>query len=71
MIDFAKAVPFYLPEGRLWGRDELRVAEGRLAYTPCRCSSRSTVWPDREVVRVLMERWTETTVVCGEKPKVN
>jgi hypothetical protein len=71
MIDFAKAVPFYLPEGGLWGRNELRVAEEKLAYTPCRCSSRSTVWPDQEVVRALMERWTEATVVFGNSPKVN
>ena len=71
MIDFAKAVPFYLPEGGLWGGDELRAAEGKLAYTPCRCSSRSTVWPDREVVRALMERWAESTVVFGDSTEVN
>ena len=57
MIDFVKAVPYYLPEGGRWGERELYDAEAKLAATPCRCKSRNTVFPDREAPTLLAARW--------------
>jgi len=57
MVDFAKTVPYYLPEGGRWGEHELYDAEARLAVTPCRCTSRITVFPDREAPALLAARW--------------
>ena len=37
MVDFMKAVPYYLPENERWGESELSQAEAKLAVTPCRC----------------------------------
>ena len=58
MVDFAKAVPFYLPEGD-WGDPELRTVETRLSETPCLCSGRSedTIWPKREAMALLSKKW--------------
>ena len=57
MVDFARAVPYHLPEDVRWGTTELYEAEAKLAVTPCRCSSRNTVFPDREAVTQLVARW--------------
>jgi hypothetical protein len=57
MIDFVKAVPYYLPEGGRWSEHELYDAEAKLAVTPCRCSARDTVFPDRETAALLAARW--------------
>jgi hypothetical protein len=57
MIDFVKAVPYHLPEGVRWGEYELYDAEAKLAVTPCRCSSRDTVFPDREAAALLAAKW--------------
>ena len=59
MVDFAKAVPFYLPEGD-WGDPELRMVETRLSETPCLCSGRSedTIWPKREAMALLSKKWS-------------
>lgn len=58
LVDFAKALPYYLPcDG--WGDADLRRAEEKFAETPCRCgrSNRETVWPARKTVSLLTECW--------------
>lgn len=58
MVDFAKAIPNYLPVGG-WGDSSLRLAEDRLAETPC-LAARSfgeVIFPDRAALRLLQERW--------------
>jgi hypothetical protein len=37
LVDFAKALPYYLPTDG-WDEATLRVAEEKLAETPCRSS---------------------------------
>jgi hypothetical protein len=58
LVDFAKALPFYLPVDG-WDEMTLRAAEEKLAETPCR-SSRSfaeTIWPRRAAVELLKAAW--------------
>ena len=59
MVDFAKAIPYYIPVG---GLDDsmLRIAEDRLGETPCRCdrSDAETIWPAQYAARLLAERWS-------------
>jgi hypothetical protein len=64
MVDFAKAVPYYIPMGELDG-STLRFAEDRLGETPCRCgrSDAETVWPARDAARLLAERWSAAKTV--------
>ena len=57
MVDFAKAIPYYLPTDVRWGEPELLVAEAKLEGTPCRCSSRNTVFPDLAARDLLAARW--------------
>ena len=57
MVDFAMAVPYHLAANAQWGERELREAEAELTVTPCRSSSRNTVFPDREAVVRLAARW--------------
>lgn len=59
MVDFIKAVPYYLPEGIRWGLDELYIAEAKLADTPCRCTSRDAVFPDQRASALLAARWAK------------
>lgn len=58
MVDFAKAMPFYLPaEG--WDDETLLCAEEQLSETPC-LSGRSfekTIFPDRKTNEVLEDAW--------------
>ena len=58
LVDFAKAIPFYLPI-RAWDETTLPFLELRLAQTPCRCGDRSTktIFPEDETVSLLQERW--------------
>ena len=56
MVDFAKALSYYLPLND-WGPPDLRLAEERLADTPCRCSSKDTIWPKRDTILLLAARW--------------
>lgn len=58
MVDFAKAVPYYLPVGG-WDESTLRVVEDRLGETPCLVTRKihQTVWPDRQAVDLLTARW--------------
>jgi len=58
LVDFAKALPYYLPcDG--WDDGDLRLAEDRFAETPCRCarSIQQTVWPSRMTASLLSEHW--------------
>ena len=57
MIEFAKMAPYYLPDASTWDEDVLPFAEGMLEHTPCRCSGRDTIWPDREAPALLAARW--------------
>ena len=58
MVDFAKAIPVYLPIGA-WDEDTLRLVEARLAGTPCRVSGRgdATISPERAAPERLAIRW--------------
>jgi len=58
MVDFAKALPYYLPiDG--WDEGTLRQAEDRLAETPCHSSRplSEVVWPVRAAVQLLQSTW--------------
>ena len=58
MVDFAKAIPYYLPFEE-WDAEELLYAEDRLSENPC-LSSQSfdkTIFPDRKTNELLTERW--------------
>jgi hypothetical protein len=59
LVDFAKAVPFYLTV-QSWGPADLRRAEDLLGETPC-CvtkSSNGVIWPTRLAVELLEQRWS-------------
>ena len=58
LVDFAKALPYYLPTDG-WGPDDLVLAEERFAETPCRCGSsmENTIWPHRDSISLLQQRW--------------
>ena len=58
LVDFAKALPYYLPTDG-WGSDDLILAEERFAETPCRCggSLETTIWPHRDSITLLQNRW--------------
>ncbi len=63
MVDFAKALTFYLPESG-WGAADLREAEERFAETPCRCSGRDedVIWPERTAIRLLVQTWPANSI---------
>lgn len=59
MVDFAQAIPYYLPVGE-WDESTLRWVEDRLSETPC-LSGRArstTVWPGRVTLQLLSDRWS-------------
>lgn len=60
LVDFAKAVPYYLPVDG-WDELSLRLAEDRLAETPCRAgrSFGEAIIPDRAALRLLQEKWAD------------
>ena len=58
MVEFAKTAPYYLPDASTWDEDVLPFAEAKLEHTPCRCSGRDTIWPDREAPALLAARWS-------------
>lgn len=63
MVDFAKAIPYYLPESR-WSEVELKAVEDKLAETPCRAGgpSQGVIFP-REMAFGLLERtWSAGAV---------
>jgi len=58
MVDFAKAVPYYLEPGQ-WNDATLELVEARLAETPCRVA-RSTdrvIFPDKKAPDLLRSKW--------------
>jgi hypothetical protein len=63
MVDFAKALTFYLPETG-WGASDLREAEERFAETPCRCSGadKDVIWPARTAIRLLEQTWPSNSI---------
>lgn len=58
MVDFAKAVPYYLEPGN-WTAETLMVVEDRLAETPCRASLpyERVIFPDQKAPELLRARW--------------
>lgn len=58
MVDFAKALPYCLPSDG-WEPQDLLDAQHLLARTPCRCGRafEEVIWPGREALRLLEERW--------------
>lgn len=63
LVDFAKAVPCYLPVNG-WDEGTLREVEDRLAETPCLCDrSAGTVWPGETAIRLLDNRWPTAGIV--------
>ena len=62
LVDFAKALPYYLPiDG--WDESTLRAAEERLAETPCRSSRpfSEVIWPARTAIQLLKTAWPVST----------
>ncbi len=59
MVDFAKEILSYLPIGA-WDTIDLRLAEDRLALTPCRASRgfEEVIYPQKTAVRLLREKWS-------------
>lgn len=60
MVDFAKAVPYYVPLSESKNDLALQEAEDNLGDTPCRCTAlrSQAIWPVQEAVRLLEERWS-------------
>jgi len=58
LVDFAKAVPFYLPI-RAWDVTTLPFVEAMLAQTPCRAAgpTAGVIFPDRTAPELLEARW--------------
>lgn len=58
MVDFARAIPYYLPVNG-WDEATLRLAEQRLSETPCRCARRAVdvVFPARTAIQLLKTHW--------------
>jgi len=63
MVDFAKAIPYYLPEIG-WNEDELKTVEDRLAETPCRASgsSQSVIFPREAALGLLEGTWSASVI---------
>jgi hypothetical protein len=58
LVDFAKALPYYLPVDG-WDETTLRAAEEKLAETPCRSSRpfAEVIWPRRAAIELLKAAW--------------
>ncbi len=58
LVDFAKAIPHYLPVGG-WDATTLSFVEARLAQTPCRVSGRfeDTIFPELVAPQLLEAKW--------------
>lgn len=59
MVDFAKAIPYYLPENG-WDAMTLRDAEERLGETPCGVHRRfeDVIFPRETATRLLSDTWS-------------
>ena len=64
MVDFAKAVPYYLEPGQ-WGVATVQIAEERLARTPCHAGrvSEQVIFPDRKAPEVLRAKWVTSRLL--------
>lgn len=58
LVDFAKTIPYHLPEGG-WDDDALLRVEDRLAATPCRVVRRweDVIFPRRKAPELLEAKW--------------
>lgn len=58
MVDFAKAVPFYLEPGG-WDETTMPFVEARLGETPCHAGGRRelVIFPDQAARAILATRW--------------
>jgi hypothetical protein len=58
MVDFAKAVPYYLEHGG-WDDSTLPFVEARLAETPCHASHRheDVIFPGKAAPAILARHW--------------
>ena len=59
MVDFAKAIPYYVRESG-WCESELKAVEDRLAETPCRASgpSQNVIFPRETALGLLESTWS-------------
>lgn len=59
MVNFAKCLPYYLPENG-WSERDLQAAEDKLAQTPCRAGGRfdKVIFPRQAALRVLASAWS-------------
>ncbi|MGE3841599.1 MAG: hypothetical protein AB7I50_08425 [Vicinamibacterales bacterium] len=66
MVDFTKAVPYYLDSGQR-SKPTLRVVEERLAKTPCHASRpfKSVVFPEKRAPELLRAKWLTHTPLAG------
>jgi len=58
LVDFAKAIPFYLPING-WDESSLPEVEDKLAETPCRSSrtDAEVIWPKKKAKELLSAVW--------------
>jgi hypothetical protein len=61
-VEFAKAIPYYLPIGG-WDEGTLPFLETRLAETPCRLSGRfeNTLFPEQRAPELLKAKWLDAS----------
>ena len=61
MVNFARSVPFCLPECE-WDESDLRYVESKLSEMPCGVSSshHEAMFPYRAAARLLQEKWGES-----------
>ena len=59
MVDFAKMIPYDLPEDG-WDASSLRSAEESLAETPCRASRsfQEVIFPGKATIQLLRAKWS-------------
>lgn len=62
LVDFAKALPFYLPVNG-WDEATLISTEDKLAETPCRASRphAEVIWPREAAIELLNATWPAST----------
>jgi hypothetical protein len=62
LVDFAKALPYYLPING-WDDAALQAAEERLAETPCHASRpfAEVIWPRQAAIQLLKTTWPGNT----------
>lgn len=62
LVDFAKALPYYLPTDG-WDDITLRAAEEKLAETPCHSSRplAEVIWPRQAAIQLLKTTWPRNT----------